>query len=173
MPESSQNVSARHTPPAGARPSAVLPPTGVFRRLLEQHQQARERLEQLRDTDDPDLRQQMWTALRRQLLSHERAEVLEIYAALEGYDAARDIHEQHTKQANELESIINELAAIAYDSEEWKAKLLDIAALFEEHAREEELEFFPRAQEILGEELTAELEPRYVSAQREIVDSLA
>lgn len=173
MPQSTQNVPARHQPSAGALASAVRAPIGVFRRLVEQHQRACERFERLRRAATPDERQSEWAALRRELLSHERGEVLEVYAALEGYDAAREMLEQHTREANELESVINELAAVPYESEEWKAKLLDVAALFEEHVREEELDFFPRAQEMLGEELSRELEERYAGAQRDIIDSLA
>ena len=111
--------------------------------------------------------------VRRQLLSHDRAESLEVYSALEGYDAARDIVVQHAAAAGELESVIDELDNLDYDSAEWVGKLRDVVAMIEDHVREEETEFFPRAQGLIGEAGSLELRERFVSAQREVIHTLA
>lgn len=146
--------------------------TGVFRLLAEQHRQTASLLQRAERCAEATERQALWIQIRRQLLSHERGEALELYPSLEGYDAARDIIAQHSRQAEELESVINDVAEVDYASDVWIARLQDVIALFEEHVEEEEADFFPRAQEILGEEGAAELEERFVGAQRQVLDTL-
>lgn len=141
--------------------------------LIAQHEQLAGLLGRARSAPDPERRAEIWAEARRQLLSHERAEELEIYAALEGNGAARELLEEHSREARELEFVIGELDIVDYASEEWMAHLLEVTALFEEHVREEEESFFPCAQQLLGDAAGGEMEARFASAQREIIDKLA
>jgi hemerythrin-like domain-containing protein len=170
--ESIQNVTGKHAGQSGAPSTAIRALTGVFAKLVEQHRQVAALLERAEASQSALERQELWSELRRQLLSHERAEVLEVYAALEGYDAARDMVEEHTRQAGELESAMNEVDAVDYDSDTWVSKLRDVMALVDDHVRDEETNFFPRAQEILGEQASRELEERFVGAQRQVIQTL-
>jgi hemerythrin superfamily protein len=161
----------RHGETPGATPTGQGPLVGVFETLVKEHHKAAEQMARLAQ-QSPASRQQAWPILRRQLLSHDRAEELEIYAALEGYDGARDILEHHGLEAAELEGAINELDAIDYESEQWTSKLRDIVALFDDHVRDEETEYFPRMQQLLGEDKARALHERFVSAQREVIHTL-
>jgi hemerythrin-like domain-containing protein len=152
------------------RPAVTL--TGVFELLVNEHQRANELLQRL-TTESTEERRTSWPLVRRQLLSHDRAEALEVYSALEGYDAARDIVAQHAAAAGELESAIDELDNLDHDSAEWVGKLRDVLAMIEDHVREEETEFFPRAQGLVGEAGSLEMRERFVSAQREVIHTLA
>src|SRR5687767_12896594 len=67
---------------------------GVFELLVNEHQRATELLRRV-TTESTEERRTSWPLVRRQLLSHDRAEALEVYSALDGYDAARDILVQH------------------------------------------------------------------------------
>jgi hemerythrin superfamily protein len=147
--------------------------TGVFQKLQAQHEQLAALFERAKSENEPARRGELWTEIRRQLLSHERAEELEIYAALEGYDAARDLLDEHSRDVRELEFVISDLELVDFASNEWVAHLLEVAALFEEHVREEEESFFPVAQELLGEQAAHGLEEGFASVQREIIDTLA
>jgi hypothetical protein len=169
LPDSRRADSRR----AEARPHGFQGAAGVFEKLIAQHEQLTALLERAKDARSAEERGQTWTELRRQLLSHERAEELEIYAALEGHDAARDMLDEHSRETRELEFAISELELVDYASDEWMAHVLEVAALFEEHARGEEETFFPAAQQMLGEPAARELEERFASAQREIIDTLA
>jgi len=161
----------RHGGTSGATPTGQGPLVGVFETLVKEHQKAAELMGRLVHQSAAS-RQQAWPIVRRQLLSHDRAEELEIYAALEGYDGARDILEHHKLEAGELEGALNELDAIDYDSDQWLSKLSDIVALFDDHVRDEETEYFPRMQQLLGEDKARELHERFVSAQREVIHTL-
>jgi hypothetical protein len=46
-------------------------------------------------------------------------------------------------------------------------------AMVDDHVRDEESEFFQRAQELLGENTARELEEPYINAQREVLHALA
>jgi hemerythrin superfamily protein len=155
----------------GAAPTGQGPLVGVFETLVKEHHKAAELMARLAQQSAAS-RQQAWPIVRRQLLSHDRAEELEIYAALEGYDGARDILEHHKLEAGELEGALNELDAIDYESDQWMAKLQDIVALFNDHVRDEETEYFPRMQQLLGEDKSRDLHERFLSAQREVIHTL-
>ena len=161
-----------HTGQPGAPLRSAVKPSGVFELLVNEHRRAIDLLQRAA-TEGHEARRTSWPSLRRQLLSHERAEALEVYAALEGHPAARDILAQHAAQAGELESVIADLDNIDFDSSEWYDKLRDLVAMVEDHVRDEETEFFPRAQELLGQAVSLELRERVVSAQREVIHTLA
>jgi hemerythrin superfamily protein len=165
----SQTPRSAGTP--GAAPTAQGPLVGVFATLVKEHHKAAELMARLAHQSAAS-RQQAWPILRRQLLSHDRAEELEIYAALEGYDGARDILEHHKLEAGELEGALGELDAIDYESDQWMTKLRDIVALFDDHVRDEETEYFPRMQQLLGEDKARDLHERFLSAQREVIHTL-
>jgi hypothetical protein len=172
MPHPNEHAVASRAGTLGPVSTHAQSLTGVFRLLAEQHRQAASLLQRAERCADAAERQTLWIEIRRQLLSHERGEALELYPALEGYDAARDIVAQHTRQAEELESVINDVGEVDYTSEEWTARVQDVVALFEEHVEEEERDFFPRAQEILGERTSTELEERFIGAQAQVLNTL-
>lgn len=153
---------------ATARPLA-----GVFELLAEQHREALELLRLAGSVGAPNKRRQHWAEARRRLISHERAEEQIVYAMLEGHDGAQSLLEQHGEQAVELELAIAELDATDEGSDDWIGRLRDVMAMVDDHVRDEESEFFPRAQELLGENTARELEEPFTSAQREVLHALA
>lgn len=149
------------------------PLTGVFEMLVEQHRHALELLRRAGSVTNPAKRRQHWVEARRSLISHERAEEQVVYAMLESRDDAQSLLEQHGDQAVELELALADLEATDADSDEWIWRLRDVTAMVEDHVRDEESDFFPRAQRLLGENLARELEDPYRNAQREVVQALA
>jgi hypothetical protein len=146
---------------------------GVFEILAAQHRQVLDLLRRAGSSNASERRGALWAEARRQLLSHERAEELAVYATLEGYDAAQTLLERHGDQAVELELAIADLDATDCGSVDWIERLRDVTVMLEEHVRDEETEFFPRAQELLGENTARELEDPFSNAQREVRDTLA
>jgi hemerythrin superfamily protein len=168
----SSNVFGHHTAQrissTPARPLA-----GVFEVLAEQHRELLDVLRRALASSSAERRRTHWADARRQLLSHERAEEQSVYATLEGYDAAQTLLEQHGDHAVDLELAIAELDATDLESPDWSKRLRDVTAMVEEHVRDEETDFFHRAQELLGENTARELENPYSNAQREVRDTLA
>ncbi len=154
-----------------ASSTTARPLVGVFELLAAEHREALELL-RLAGTASSK-RRQYWTDARRRLIAHERAEEQVVYAMLEGHDEAESMLEQHGDQAVELELAIAELDATDEGSSEWIERLRDVMAMVDDHVRDEETEFFQRAQEVLGENTARELEDPYINAQREVMQTLA
>ena len=77
-----------------------------------------------------------------------------------------------TQQAIEMESAINQLESTPVESDTWIERLRDVMALLDDHLRDEENEFFHRAQELLGENTARELEEPFMARQRELLHAL-
>ena len=146
--------------------------TGVFAKLAEQHHEAGALLSSAADTDDYTKRSDLWRVIRKELMSHEQAELQEIYPVIEGYAQARDIAIRHAGHASELETLIQHLDAIAVQSDEWKPALDRLIAKVKEHVEKEEDDFFPRAQEILGEDRIKKLEDPYLRSQERVKERI-
>jgi hemerythrin superfamily protein len=155
-----------------ASATAGRPLTGVFATLVDQHREVLELLRHAGTAPDATRRQERWVEARRRLLSHERAEASVVYAALEGFDAVDTFLQQHTQQALELETAVQDLDASDAESDLWIERLRDVLALLDDHVRDEETDFFQRAQRLLGENTARDLDDRFASAQRDILHSL-
>jgi hemerythrin superfamily protein len=171
MPASTSSVSGTPVVHTGA-PAPTRTLTGVFETLAEQHRQVLELLRLAAAVDDSDKRRKRWAEARRRLLSHERAEAQVVYATLEGYAAAQTVLDQHSQQAAELETAIADLDATEPAADEWIERLRDVMALVDDHVRDEESDFFPRAQQLLGERTSRDLGERYESTQRDMLHGL-
>jgi hemerythrin-like domain-containing protein len=141
--------------------------------LAEQHREALDLLRRAGSVSAPEKRRHLWTEARRRLLSHERAEEQVVYAMLEGHEEAASVLEQHGEQAVELELAIAELEASDEASDDWVSRVRDVLAMVDDHVRDEETDFFQRAQRVLGENTARELEEPYENARREVLHTLA
>ena len=66
---------------------------GVFNTLAEQHTEMKVLLRRLQAA--PDRRSELWPEIRRELLSHERAEVREVFSMLRDRAETRAFAEHH------------------------------------------------------------------------------
>jgi hemerythrin superfamily protein len=148
------------------------PLAGVFQTLAEQHRRLLELLRDAGSIDSAAQRRERWAEARRRLLSHERAESQVVYAALQGNESATPVLQQHAGQVTELERAVAELDAIDGGSDDWIGRLRDVMALVDDHVRDEEQNFFPRAQRLLGEDAARALDHPFDSAQRDILHTL-
>jgi hypothetical protein len=146
--------------------------TGVFAKLAEQHHEASALLSSLEKATDHTKRRDLWRQIRKDLLSHEQAELLEIYPVLDGYAATREIAQLHAEQAGELEELIGHVDLIAVQSDGWRPALQRLIVKVGEHVAEEEKSYFPQAQHALGEERVKKLEQPYLRAQERMKERL-
>jgi hypothetical protein len=138
---------------------------GVFAKLAEQHREVTTLLSIAVCTSDVAKRRKLWQEIRRELIVHEQAELLEIYPLLEANDATRDIARRHTAHAADVEQLIDEVDAVGVEAEGWQSALEGLIARVEEHIEKEENEFFPRAQQALGNDATRQLERPFLRAK--------
>jgi hemerythrin-like domain-containing protein len=145
---------------------------GVFKLLMEEHGEASALLSRLESQREPAERQATWSKVRSALLGHEKGEVSAVYPELERYPQTAAIATAHAENARELEHAIQRLDAVGTASEEWPALLAELRTLVSSHVEEEESEFFPVAQEALGEDQAEALEARFTAARDQALRSI-
>jgi hypothetical protein len=158
MPNPIENIVAKSAGKIGAVQAMTKGLKGVFVTLAQQHHEAGVLLSRAGETKDAVKRRDLWTEAKKQLISHERAELAEIYPALSGDSRTADIVRIHTAEAGELERAINHIDAMSFESPESHRQIEALLSLVKKHVSEEENDFFPRAQEVLGKEESKRLE---------------
>ncbi len=150
-----------------SRYSAVEVPelSGLFSLLAQEHREFAKLMGRVANTEDSGHRRQLYKELRRQLLAHELGELKEVYPLLTGYKATRHLATIHADESTELDITIEHLDTLNVDHEQWESGLRHLMRLFHEHIEQEEIVFFPSAQDVLGEAESAELQTRYEAAK--------
>jgi len=141
--------------------------------LAQQHKEAASLLTRAKQADNPEKRRELWSAVRRELICHERAELGTVYPVIEENPLSADISRQHAEGARELESAIAGIDALGYESARWQDSLQNLLAVVEQHVEQEEGEFFPRAQETIGKEAAHALERPFMAAIAQCKSELA
>ena len=143
---------------------------GVFKTLSEQHGEAKAIIERIKS--NPKKRAELWPTLKKELVSHERAEMREVYPELREHGETSAFADHHDEEASELDNLIQQLSALAVDSDEWGRLFSTLGDKVIHHATEEEKEIFPKAQPVIGDEMTETLDERFLATQRRIKESL-
>jgi hemerythrin superfamily protein len=136
---------------------------GVFKTLAEQHGEVSSMLRRLQDK--PEKKAELWPEIVRELLSHERAEMREIYPVLRQHPHTRALAEHHDQEAADLERLIEQLELGMGD---WRALYDQLVDTVVRHAHEEENEIFPKAQAAIGDQMTKDLEARFLATKKQI-----
>jgi hypothetical protein len=139
--------------------------TGVFKTLAEQHGEVTAMLKRLQSK--PEKKAELWPEIRRELLSHERGEIRELYPVLRQHVQTRALAEHHDQEAAEMERLIERLDVATTD--EWRQLFDQLTDAVIHHANEEETSIFPKAQEAIGDKAAKELEARFLSVQKQIM----
>src|SRR5688572_5783073 len=123
MPNIIEEFAAQAAGKVGAVAARVKGLTGVFSKLVEQHREAAALLKRASMSQDPEKRHDLWRRIRVELLSHERAELREVYPAFQRHPELENIAQQHERLADELEASVRELDATDVSSDAWNPKL--------------------------------------------------
>lgn len=146
--------------------------SGVFRHLVREHGEVSALLMRLKMTSDPETRRELWPTIRRELLSHERAEMKEVYPAFRQEADTQAMATEHDDDAEGLEDAVEALNALPMDSEQWQPALTQLIELVQEHVRDEEEEYFPIADRVFKERSDDMLE-RFEKAKAEVMRQLS
>jgi len=139
---------------------------GVFKVLAEQHGEVTALLLRAKASSQVEKKRDLWVTIRQELLSHERAELEVVYPVLRRYEATQPIAQTHEVEAAELSSMINRLEAGQIGSSDWNDVFDRLVTTVKSHASEEEREFFPKAQHVIGEDVAKGLEPKFLAAKQ-------
>jgi hemerythrin superfamily protein len=143
---------------------------GVFKTLAEQHGQIAAMLERARTSDDKF--SELWPEIRRELLSHEQGEIREVYPVLRELDETRALADHHDAEAREMEQLIANIHELAAGSPARRETYQQLVDKMLHHAREEEDDIFPRAQDAIGKDEAEALEARFLAAKQQIAQAM-
>jgi hemerythrin superfamily protein len=143
---------------------------GVFKTLTEQHGEVTALLERAKASDEKFT--QLWPTIRRELLSHEKGEVREVYSVLRRDPETQALADQHDDEARDLEQLIEHIDTLEVGSPEQRAMFQQLIDLVTEHANEEESEIFPKAQEVLGKDQAEALDERFLATKKQLAQAL-
>jgi len=173
MPNPVETIAAKTAGKAAGLRARAHGLVGVFNVLAQQHKEAATLLGRAKEADSPDKRRELWSAVRRELICHERAELATVYPVIEENPLSADISRQHAEGARELESAMAEIDALGYESPRWRDSLHELSQLIQQHVEQEEQEFFPRAQDTIGKEAAHALERPFLAAIAQCKSELA
>lgn len=139
---------------------------GVFLHLAEEHGEVGALMKRVSKSEDADVRRQNWPKIRAELLSHEQGELAEVYPLLTGNEATREIVALHSQEAGQLKEAIAGVDDHDFASPAWAAAFEHLFTLVQQHVSEEENDFFPRAQEVIGEDESKAVLERYEAAKK-------
>jgi hemerythrin superfamily protein len=166
MPNRMDHMVSKGAKAAKARVSGLV---GVFKVLAEQHGQVAGLLERARTSDDRLT--QLWPTIRRELLSHELAEIREVYPVLRMHPDLRDVADHHDREAAEIEQLIGWIQEMAIGSPERHDAYDRLVDAVLRHAREEENTIFPRVQRTIGKQTAQALLPRFLATRTQFLES--
>jgi iron-sulfur cluster repair protein YtfE (RIC family) len=143
---------------------------GVFKTLSEQHGEVTALLKRVRR--DPAKRTELWPKIRMELLSHERGELREVFPVLREYPETRVLADRHDAEASQMTALIDRIHATAMSSDEWTRQFDQLIELVERHVNEEQNEFFPRAQQVIGVDRAKQIDPLFLTAKQHALATL-
>lgn len=173
MPSSLEKVASKTMGTVKGAKASLKGLSGVFKRLMQEHGEVSALMKRVDSSSDEEVRRALYPTIRRELLSHEQGELKAVYPVLGQYSATSEIAAIHAHEASELDAAIEALDALDLAGEEWKPAFEHLFGVVKRHVEEEEGEFFPRAQETIGDAQAQALEGRYEAAKESALNEVS
>ncbi len=173
MPNKFEEAISKGAGKVGALAAEMKGLRGVFSTLAEEHKEVSALLKRAVSAKDPAKKEDLWRKIRLELLSHERAERQEVYPHLANGGALQGVVQEHRVEAEQLEAIIAELDALDPRSDAWDTSLRKLESVVKQHVDQEENEYFPQAQDAIGKDGAARLDPAFRAAKQSFMARLS
>jgi hemerythrin superfamily protein len=125
--------------------------TGIFRKLAQEHGEVSALLLRVKSSSDPKVRADLYPKIRAELLAHEAGEVTVLYPAYRQHPDTEYIADKHDQEASQLQKMLATVSEIEYQNPGWADQFDALVALVQRHVAEEESDFFPKGQKLLGD----------------------
>jgi len=145
---------------------------GVFKKLMEEHGEVTALLLRVKGSSDVEVRRNLFPKIHAELLSHEKGELADVYPVFRENAELATFADAHDREAGEIERMLDELSALPYADEGWGGKFERLVELVSHHVEEEEGEYFPKAEKILGEEKAEEMLPRFEATKEKVLNEV-
>jgi hemerythrin superfamily protein len=171
MPSRIEEVASKGMGAAKKVKATVEGMHGVFRRLAEEHGEVTALLMRVKASSDPEVRRELFPVIRAELLGHEKGELKNVYPEFEQYAELAPIAKDHNEESTTLERLLEELHAMSYEDNAWASKFGDLVELVSHHIEEEEENYFPAGERVLGEKRAEEMLSRYEETKSAVTEA--
>ena len=137
--------------------------TGIFRRLAEEHKEVDLLMQRVEKSSDADVKRDLVTKIRRELLSHAKAEEQEFYSVLREHSETRELAAHSKEEHDEIEFMFCQLDEL--HGAAWNSVFTKLMHSVQHHVNEEETRLFPRAKAVLSSQQIQDIEKRYAEAK--------
>lgn len=144
---------------------------GVFKTLMAEHGEILALLMRVKASSDPEVRRRLFPRIRKELLSHEKAEILVLYPVYRRHADLARIAEQHAQEAHALEGLVERLHGMDVAGQSWGPAFQELVSLVQRHVRDEEDDHFPIASRAFGEQ-SAALDSQYRQSKAEAMSKI-
>jgi hemerythrin superfamily protein len=165
-----------HFTPSGTpktAPRSTVGDLGIFRRLQAEHAEVHKLMARLAEDENPDLRSKLFPKVKRELLAHGRAEQKEFYSVLKRYESTRALATETMSQHDDIEGLLEELDDAEMSAGSWSDLFEELMSTVEAHVDAEENDLFPKAKEVVSQEMAKDLEHRFARQKEVEVENLA
>jgi hemerythrin superfamily protein len=135
--------------------------------LTKQHRMVDGLFLQIEKTDDPDIKEQLFTQLADALAIHAKLEEMHFYPAAKSADTEDSLKEA-VEEHLAVKRILADMLDLDADDDEFDAKCTVLKEQVQHHVKEEEDELFPQAREHIGKEKLAALAKTMQELQAEL-----
>jgi hemerythrin superfamily protein len=119
--------------------------------LKKDHEKVKSLFKQFeKQEDDPERARQTFEEIAKELQVHSKLEEQIFYPELRDYKETHDLVLEAVEEHHVVDTLIEELSGMSADDEAFSAKCTVLKENVEHHVEEEEGEFFPKAEKILG-----------------------
>jgi hemerythrin superfamily protein len=143
---------------------------GIFRKLAEEHAEVSVLMRRvLSSSEVAEVRRELFPKIRRELLSHARAEEQEFYSVLERYPETRDFVEHSGTDHRRIEILLDQLSVSDPAQPAWTETFRTLVQAVDDHVDDEEKRLFPLAKDLLPEVDVIAMEERFAAAKKSIL----
>jgi hypothetical protein len=146
--------------------------SGVFKELAKEHGEVGALLLRVKMTSDEQVRRDLFPQIRDELLSHETGELQEVYPIFRQHPELQQFAADHDKEAKELEQMLDELSALPVNDPSWSSRFDKLFEMVKQHVKEEENDYFPTAEKVLGKDESERMDERFLKVKNEVMQQL-
>lgn len=128
-----------------------------FTLLKQDHDEVTQLLKQCREASANGGGTEVFRTLARNIAVHSKLEETLFYPRFSDEEELSALIEESYDEHSGVEDLLEEMAEMSPDDEDWEATLEDLKEAIEHHVKEEEHQVFPKASKILSKEEAAEL----------------
>ncbi len=143
----------------------------VFKLLKQDHKEVHNLFKKIEDSSDSAIktREKTYKELARELTVHARLEERIVYPRLRQLEKLEETVREGIEEHHVAEQLMEEIAQMPVDDEQWLAKVTVLKEMIEHHVEEEEKELFPKAAKALEKDEIEELGQTVAEEKKDMI----